>query len=244
MPMRLEPSMRQLVLDLPVDEGAGIDDFLRDTSNETAFDAVMAWPRWPSTALIIDGPAGCGKSHLARIWAGQSDALLLNAAEVFDGGAPVERLGHSRCCAVDDADRVEDEVLLLQLYNVCRERSGSLLLTASTPLGAWLPMLPDLASRLRTSLTSHIAAPRDELLAAVLVKQFRDRQLQVPSEVVYYLLRHMERSFEAARAMVRALDRASLHAKWPITLPLARRVLALVQDMNQRPSPSSTIWGD
>ncbi|MCB2011175.1 MAG: DNA replication protein [Geminicoccaceae bacterium] len=228
--MRLEPSLRQMVLDLPVQEGAGLEDFLRDLSNEQAIDAVLSWPDWPAPALIIDGPAGCGKSHLGRIWAARAGALFLSAADVFADGCPIERLGRLRACVIDDADHVEDDVLLLQLYNICRERGGSVLLTASTPLGAWLPTLPDLASRLRTSLTAHIAAPRDELLAAVLVKQFRDRQLNVPGEVVTYLLRNMERSFEAARRTVRALDRASLHAKWPITLPLARRVLALVQD--------------
>ena len=73
----------------------------------------------------------------------------------------------------------------------------------------------------------HVSAPRDELLAAVLVKQFRDRQIDLPADVLAYLLARMERSFAAARAIVRALDHASLHAKRPITVPLARRVLEL-----------------
>jgi chromosomal replication initiation ATPase DnaA len=64
------------------------------------------------------------------------------------------------------------------------------------------------------------------LLAALLVKQLQDRQLTVLPGVVAYLARHMERSFAAARRIVRELDRASLRARRPITLPLARAVLA------------------
>ena len=226
--MRLEPALRQLVLNLPVAEGDGLEDFLRHSSNAAALDAVLEWPGWPSVALLIDGPSGCGKSHLARIWARRSHATFLSAGEIFEHARPVDRLGQRSCCVVDDADQVEDEVLLLQLYNITRERQGHMLLTASAPLGAWLPRLPDLASRLKTGWTAHVGAPQDELLAAVLVKQFADRQLNVPGEVVAYLLARMERSFEAARRLVQVIDRVSLHAKRPITLPLAREVLDLI----------------
>ncbi|MCB2055147.1 MAG: DNA replication protein [Geminicoccaceae bacterium] len=225
--MRLEPHLRQLLLDLPIVEGATFEDFLRDASNAAALDAVLAWPDWPSTALIVDGPSGCGKSHLGRIWAQRTDALWLPAAAVFAQAQPIERLAPGASCVIDDVDLVEDDVLLLQLYNTIREGGGHLLATASAPLGAWLPRLPDLASRLRTAWTVHVSAPRDELLAAVLVKQFRDRQIDLPADVLAYLLARMERSFAAARAIVRALDHASLHAKRPITVPLARRVLEL-----------------
>ena len=235
--MRLEPALRQLVLDLPVAQADGIEDFLRDQSNASAFDAVLAWPEWPASALIVDGPAGCGKSHLARIWAGRVGAAWLPADRLHEFERPLDVLGERTCCAVDDADRVRDEVLLLQLYNITKERGGHLMLTASSPLAAWLPRLPDLSSRLKTAWTAPITAPRDELLAAVMVKQFHDRQLQVSAEIIQYLLRTIERSFDGARRAVHAIDRASLHAKRPITLPLARRALELVRDQDQ-PHPN------
>jgi chromosomal replication initiation ATPase DnaA len=76
-----------------------------------------------------------------------------------------------------------------------------------------------------TAWPVRIGAPDDDLLGAVLVKQLADRQIRVDQDVVAFLTRRMERSFAAARAVVRALDRASLRARRPITMPLARAVL-------------------
>jgi chromosomal replication initiation ATPase DnaA len=58
-----------------------------------------------------------------------------------------------------------------------------------------------------------------------LVKLFADRQLRVGGEVVRFLSARMERSFEAARALVAALDRVSLADRRAVTVPLAGRVL-------------------
>ena len=103
---------------------------------------------------------------------------------------------------------------------------GSLLLTARRPVAAWDLRLPDLRSRLLTAWPVRIEPPDDELLGALLVKQFADRQIRVDPEVVAFLVtRRIERSFAAARAVVHALDRASLRARRPITMPLARAVL-------------------
>jgi len=148
------------------------------------------------------------------------------------GAAPwlLARLCATRHCVVDDADQVQEDVALFHLYNLIASQGGQLLLTASRPLGDWGVALPDLLSRLRTAWSCRIAEPDDALLEAVLVKQLQDRQLTVMPGVVSYLVRHMERSFAAARRLARELDRASLRARRPITLPLARAVLASEPD--------------
>jgi chromosomal replication initiation ATPase DnaA len=223
--MRTVDRDRQLALDLAYVEASALEDFLPAASSRAALEAVLAWPRWPSTALILDGPAGCGKTHLARIWGRRADAVLLSAAEIWEAADPFRRLGAARCCGVDDADRVEDGRLLLHLYNLVAERRGGMLLTARRPLGAWGVALPDLRSRLRTAWSVTIGAPSDDLLAALLVKQLRDRQLRVEPGVVELLSRHMERSFAAAVALVRRLDRLSLRARRPVGMALARAAL-------------------
>ena len=107
--------------------------------------------------------------------------------------------GAHRACALDDADPVLDEQALLSIYNRLQERRGHLLLTARTPVGAWTLRLPDLASRLRAAPAVAIGAPDDALLGAVLLKLFADRQLVVSEAVIEYLVRRMERSFDAAK---------------------------------------------
>lgn len=233
---------RQLTLDLPVREGWSLDDFLPSPSNQAALDAVLAWPAWPSTALILDGPSGSGKTHLARIWTARTGALALSAAEVWAVADPLSRLGNGRSCVVDDADQVVDERLLLHLYNLVAERGGGLLLTGRGPLGAWGMALPDLRSRLRTAWTVPIGAPDETLLAALLVKQFGDRQLRIEPEVVGLLARHMERSFVAAAQLVRRLDRLSLRLRRPVTAGLARAVLREMEAEGQQREDALGRW--
>mgnify|MGYP001093495202 CR=1 FL=1 len=216
----------QLALDLPFEDGDRLEDFLRSPANAEALDDVLAWPSWPAPALLLWGPTGCGRTHLARIWARTTGGRLLDGKRLGAAPAALEMLGDARSCVIDDADAVHDDRILLHLYNMIAGQSGHLLLTASGPLGAWGLQLPDLTSRLRTAWSCRIDQPDDPLLAALLVKQLQDRQLTVLPGVVAYLATHMERSFAAARRIVRELDRASLCARRPITLPLARAVLA------------------
>ena len=225
---------RQLTLELPIDDSVEEEDFLVSQSNSAALEAIRAWPGWPATATILDGPHGSGKTHLARIWAARSNAVYLEPARVWSVTDPVGRLQDRRALVIDNADEVGDEVAMLQLYNVLAARGGHMLLTASRPLAAWGLTLPDLVSRLRTAWIIPIGAPDDGLLAALLVKQCRDRQLKVDPGVMHYILRHMERSFAAAREVVRELDRASLRAQRPVTLPLARAVLAEIGADDER----------
>jgi chromosomal replication initiation ATPase DnaA len=222
---RLAPAPCQLLLDLPHAVGEDLADFLPADSNREALDAVLHWPDWPATACVLIGPPGSGKTHLAKIWARRATALFLRGHELWEPAEPLRRLGDATGCVVDAAEDLAQEPLLFHLYNRLADRSGSLLLTASRPVAGWGLHLPDLRSRLLTAWQVRIGAPDDRLLAAVLVKQLADRQLRVDAEVVGFLVARMERSFAGARALVRALDRASLRAHRPLTMALARQVL-------------------
>ena len=210
----------QLLLGFEHRAASGIEDFMPAPGNRDALAWLARWPDWPAPALVLYGPPGCGKSHLARIWAARSGAGLLDPAAL-----PEAALEPPRAALLDPAEPLGDEVALLQLYNRLREQGGHLLLVARRPAAAWRIGLPDLASRLRAAPAVAIGAPDDALLAALLVKLCDDRQLAVSDGVIGYLVRHMERSFAAARAVVEALDRHSLRDRRPVTVALARAVL-------------------
>jgi len=194
------------------------------SSNRDALAWLARWPDWPGPALLLHGPPGCGKSHLARIWLARSGAGWLERTALAMAD-PNERAAW----VLDDAEPVLDETALLSFYNRLRERGGHLLMTARRPVGAWTLRLPDLASRLRAAPAVAIGPPDDALLGAVLLKLFADRQLVVSEAVIEYLVRHMERSFGAAQAIVGGLDAASLRQQRPITVALARALLERIE---------------
>jgi len=242
---------QQLSFTLPHRPALGREDFLVAPANELAVAWVDAWPQWPQPALVLIGPPGSGKTHLAQVWRAASGAVAAEP-EALSELDPPELLGAAgAACLVDDADRMladaaertAAERRLLHLYNVLRERRGHLLLTARTPPRQWALQVPDLRSRLTAATGVELGSPDDALIQAVLVKLFADRQLRVGPEVVQFLWPRMERSFEAARRLVDALDAASLADRREITVPLARRVLARLQDDtdandNSREEPS------
>lgn len=227
--------MRQQAFAFSRQTAFGRADFLVADSNAAALGWVERWPAWPLPTLVLHGPQGAGKTHLARLWRDRADAAFVAGGSLDGGSLDASSLDgadfagliaqHTPMLAVDDADLVP-EVRLLHLFNASLEAGGNLLLTARHAPGIWRPALADLDSRLRAAPAVAIGPPDDALLGAVLAKHFADRQVRVAPDVVAYLVRHMERSLAAAGAIAAALDAAALHEGGPITLALARRMRA------------------
>tara|TARA_B100000676_G_scaffold96263_1_gene96148 strand:+ start:1342 stop:2028 length:687 start_codon:yes stop_codon:yes gene_type:complete len=221
----------QLVLDLGHRSARGVEDYLVAPCNQDAVAWLDRWPDWPGPALALHGPAACGKTHLAHIWMNRSGAQLLSAGELSELALDrVMAQGHN--VIVDDAGSGIDERALLHFYNMIGEAGGNLLLAGRMPPSRWMVGLADLRSRLNAAPAVAIGRPDDALIGAVLVKLFGDRQVPVDGEVLAYVLARMERSFAAARTLVAALDRAALAAHRRITIPLAREVMAALEDSN------------
>ena len=210
--------MNQLPLPFDHEPRYGLDDFMPSASNEAALAAVERWPEWPDPVLLLVGPEGAGKSHLARIWAARADADLLSPQDL---AGDLDRLLR-RNAVVEDADRAGiPEPALFHLLNLVRERGLSLLVTARAVPGGWSLATADLVSRLRLAPAAEIAPPDDALMRAVLVKLFADRQLAVDAPLVDWLALRLDRSLDSARRAVAALDRAGLDAGRRITRTLA-----------------------
>lgn len=218
---------RQLTFDFPHREALDAEDFLVAPPNADAVAWIDKWPDWPGPLLVICGPAGCGKTHLSRVFMSATDAISITADALRDTD-PMDVMGGHGACVIEDADAWvgrQDEEALFHLFNAVRSAGRHMLMTAKTPPARWPLSLADLRSRLNTGVCAEIKAPDDALIGAVLIKMFADRQLKVDADVVRYLLVRMDRSFAAARTLVDALDAAALAEKRAITTPLVRRVL-------------------
>jgi chromosomal replication initiation ATPase DnaA len=217
--------LTQLAFDLPWRSADGAEDFLVAPSNEAAVGWIDRWPDWPAGSLVLTGPAASGKSHLAGLWQRRAGALALTPAGLAEA-TPAALAAAAPCYLLDPApSRPAEEEPLLHLLNAVRERQGSLLLVADSPPSQWPVALPDLRSRLLALPHIAIGAPDDALLGALLVKLFRDRGLKPDPALVPYLLRRVERSCAAVRAIVARLDGAALAAGRPVGVALARSVL-------------------
>jgi chromosomal replication initiation ATPase DnaA len=218
------PSARQLPLDLPVEPRFGREDFLVSPSNADAYEMFERWPDWPDRVLILIGPEGAGKSHLAAIWADRVGAQRVVGANL--PGAEARRADRASAYLLEDADRHGgDEAALFHFLNAVRTSRDFLAITSRRPPDAWGLATADLLSRMRQAPFVAIGAPDDALVRAVLVKLFLDRQLGVDTAVVDYLALRIERSLAAARAIVAALDREGLARGRPVTRPMAAEVL-------------------
>jgi len=219
------PRQLPLVFDLrPAYSG---EDFLVADCNRDAVGWIDRWPDWPSPALVVHGPAGCGKSHLAEVFRRKSAARSLDH-QVLAADEPRDPASADGAWIVEDCDAYlsnDAPAPLFHLFNQVREGGGTILLTGRTAAARWPETLADLRSRLNAATSAAIGPPDDQLIAAVVVKLFADRQLRVGVEVVDYALRRMERSFDAARKLVSAVDAAALAERREITVPLVRQVI-------------------
>ena len=223
---------RQSTFEWGVRPALGREDFLVAPCNEAVVSWLDRWPDWPGPALVVHGPPGSGKSHLAEVWCRRSGAEIVPAARLSAVG-PDD--GSALALVIDGLDGPIDERSLLHIYNAIAERGGHLLFTSQTPPARWPLALPDLASRLRLAPAAALGLPGDALLGALMLKLFADRQITVAPEVPAYVVPRIERTFEAVARLVERLDRAALAEGRAVTVPLVRTVLALGECADEAP---------
>ncbi len=213
----------QLRFDLPIAVSRAAADFFVSDANADAFAMVTGEQVWPQGKLALIGPQGSGKSHLARVWQGQSGADIVSAASFPSDIA----LPPNAALIVEDMERLphKGEEPLFHLHNNLAATGGRLLLTSTVPPSRWPIALPDLASRMQATAIIRLGDPDDRLLGAVLTKLFTDRQLSPAPDIIAMLVTRIERSFAAAAQVVADLDAASLAEGREINRTLLRSVL-------------------
>lgn len=222
MSVRVQP--RQLAFALPHAESLSRDDFLEGTANAEALGLIDQWPDWPNKVMLLAGPEGSGKSHLASIWAEEAGARSTMAHALTAATVPGALV--TGAVVVEDLTPDSfDERALFHLLNLAREDGAYVLITARVAPVSMEIALRDLRSRLRAVPVVQLRAPDDHLFRALIVKFCADRQMSIDENVVSYIASRIERSFVAARRTVELLDSEALRLGRPVTRALAAELL-------------------
>jgi chromosomal replication initiation ATPase DnaA len=222
--MEKSPQTRQLPLQFSHDAATGRDDLIVSERLRAAVAIIDRWPDWPSPMVVLAGPTGSGKSHVAAIWAARVGARTIDL-----GNIDPEIVGPAAKYPVliEDVDRTTyDEANLFHLINAVRSNGATMLMTARLFPAGWNVGLPDLVSRLKAATVVEIGEPDEEFLAQIMVKLFADRQLNVDDRIIHWLVARMERSLATATRIVNRLDRLALARGSRITRGLAAEALA------------------
>ena len=215
---------RQLAFALPHADSLTRDNFLTGEPNAAAIALIDAWPEWPSRTMLLVGPQGSGKSHLATVWAELSGARCSAAHVLTTAGVPAA-LATGALVVEDLRGGAFDERALFHLLNLAREEQAFVLITAREAPSSLEIELRDLRSRLRALPVISLLQPDDHLLRALIVKFCTDRQLLIDETVVSYLLTRIDRSYVAVRQAVELLDSEALRLGRPVTRALAAELL-------------------
>lgn len=208
---------------------------LRDTASFTSYwtgnnAEVVAALRELSQPLLLCGPVGSGRTHLLQAACREFGGAYLPLNELLPQG-PEMLDGYSDVGAVwiDDIDgacRHDDWcIALLRLLDQLRRDGRRVALTAGTTPEHLQVARPDLRTRLSQCVVLGIKPLDDEQRAALLRLRATQRGLNIPDEVVRWLLNTQARDTGSLLDALDALDRASLTAKRRLTLPLAQSVL-------------------
>ncbi|MQY42845.1 chromosomal replication initiator DnaA [Epibacterium sp. SM1969] len=218
---------QQLSFDLPSKPALEREDFFIAPSNAMAVALLDPAFHWPSGKLVLTGPKGAGKTHLAHVWARQSGAWIIPAHALPHEDLPMLSEGPVVVEDVPDIALDPDaQEALFHLHNLVLAAGHPLMMTGRAAPNLWGLSLPDLQSRVQAATHASLEAPDDALLAVVLAKLFNDRQIAPKPDVIPYLVAHMDRTFATAAKIVEQLDQLSLAEKRSLTRPLAVRVLA------------------
>ncbi len=208
------------------------EDFLVAPCNAESVAWIDRWPDWPTPTLVIHGPPACGKTHLAEVFRACSGAHTIDLPAMRSEN-PVVFFENAPAATIEGGGTPltpENEEAFLHFLNAARDAGRTILVTARLPVARWTVGLPDLRSRLMAAASVEIGAPDEALIGAVIVKQFRDRQIAVDAAVISYVVARIERSFAAVRRFVAHADETALSQGRGVTVPLARMVLDEMAD--------------
>jgi len=216
----------QLVLKFPEQQAYKREDYYVSPSNQEAYDFINSWPKWIKRIVNIFGPKGSGKSHLASILKNKTSCLQINSNRLNE--KIFYKFKTNEVLIIENLSEKVSEELLFSLWNIALQDNKYFLINSIKPISSYRFKLPDLISRVKSSLIIGINLPNDDLISAIIVKNFSDKQIRVEKKHIDYILKRIDRSYEKISQFILTLDKYSLKKGSPFSFKLIKEVLKMI----------------
>ena len=215
--------LNQLLFKLDHKKNFNEHDFYVSKSNFYAYNIIDKWPKWEKKILNIFGEKFSGKTHLANIFKFKTNALLINASKIDEEIFKKIKLFEN--IIIDDFEKNYDEKLIYSIFNLADQDNKYMLINSLIPINEIEFKLPDMISRSKNCLSAKIESPDDDLIFAIILKNFSDRQIKIEKKIIEFIINRIDRSYSKIYEFIYKIDELSLKKKKPINLKTIKEIL-------------------
>ncbi len=210
----------QLAISLPDQMPNDQDSLLLSPSNMDVWQWLSAWPHWPLPQVVVCGAQGSGKTHIAQSLSG-----IYVSPKNYQQYDPLTLAQSRSLLIIDDYDQFDNESWLFHVYNLVKEHQGQAVYFGQKTPPIHPFKLPDLASRLRSLPCFTLQEPDDDLFRQLFKKELYNKGIICGDEIMEYIFRRFDRSYETIHSLVRLIDENTLQHQRSLTLPFFKEML-------------------
>ena len=213
----------QIIFKFPENSFYYAEDFCVGENNYEAYKLIQEWPNWDFKAISVYGPKKSGKSYLTKIFSDKTNSKIFRAKDIDKNN--LDSVLAQKILILEDIELFGDEVLFQSILNDFISKNKFIYLTSNNSSGKIPFKLKDLISRLNSFVSVAISNPSDDLFYQILSKMISDKQINITSKEINFILKNIERTYEAASSFVKALDELSLMYKKKINIKIINQAL-------------------
>jgi chromosomal replication initiation ATPase DnaA len=199
------------------------EDFCVGENNYEAYKLIKEWPNWSFKGINIYGPKKSGKSYLTKIFSDKTNSKIFDGRNVNKDH--LDLILNQKVLIIDNVELFNDEVFFQTILNDFISKNKFIYLTSNKLAGSISFKLKDLISRLNSLVAVAITNPSDDLFYQILTKMLSDKQINITAKEVNFIIKNIERSYDAASKFVKSLDELSLLYKKKINTKIINQAL-------------------
>jgi|TARA_B110000211_G_scaffold128982_1_gene148178 chromosomal replication initiation ATPase DnaA len=215
--------MSQLIFKFPFKVNYFEEDFYVSENNFEAYKLIESWPKWSSRFINIFGPSGCGKTHLANIFNKKFNSFFIKASNLNNN--TLSSIKTKECLIIDEYQNNVEEKLFYSVLNQSYLSNQYVVINSLKSIQLLELKLNDLKSRLNSFVNIGIDLPTDELIKVIISKNFSDKQVKIENKSLEYIIKNIDRSYEAIFDLIDKLDDFSLSTGKSININLIKKAL-------------------